>query len=111
VVVRIGLIHDDLDELSAGISAATQLGDLIAAMLAPDGLPDREGAAVPLYRLVERPFSNLREQAAYRAYGALIRLCGRRPCVLRPIDLLLRLIGWRWYGYFRLSNDRCHSTT
>lgn len=106
VPVRIGLIHDDPAELPAGTSAATRLDDLIAAMLAPDGLPDRAGGAVPLYRLVKRPFASSLEHAAYRFYGALLRLCGRHPCVLRPIDLLLRAVGWRWYGYFRLSNAR-----
>lgn len=108
--VRIGLIHDDPAELPAGTSAATLLDDLIAAMLAPD-LPDRAGGAIPLYRLVERPFPSALERAAYRSYGTLLRICGRHPCVLRPIDLLLRSVGWRWYGYFRLSNMQCLTTT
>ncbi|RYY22807.1 MAG: hypothetical protein EOP62_22170 [Sphingomonadales bacterium] len=109
--VRIGLIHDDPAELPAGTSAATRLDDLVAAMLAPDDLPDRAGGAVPLYRLVERPFASALEHAAYRSYDTLLRLCGRHPCLLRPIDLLLRSVGWRWYGYFRLSNTRCLTTT
>lgn len=108
--VRIGLIHDEPTELPAGTSAATRLDDLIAAMLASDGLPASESGAVPLFRLVERPFTGALEHAAYRTYGALLRLCGRRPCLLRPLDLMLRAIGWRWYGYFRLSNERCITT-
>lgn len=111
VSVRIGLIHDDPTELPAGVSAATKLDDLIAAMFAPDSTLVRQVGAVPLYRLIERPFAGAFEQAVYRTYGVLLRLCGRCPCLLRPIDLLLRSIGWRWYGYFRLSNERCITTT
>lgn len=111
VPVRIGLIHDDPAELPAGTSAATRLDDLIAAMLAVDGLPDRASGAVPLYQLVHRPFASALEHTAYRFYGTLLRLCGRHPCALRPIDLLLRAVGWRWYGYFRLSNIQCLTTT
>jgi hypothetical protein len=110
-IVRIGLIYDDPAELPAGTSAATRLDDLIAAMVQPDCPPQEGGRVVPLYRLVERPFGSSIERAAFAAYGALLRLSGPYPCLLRPIDLLLRSIGWRWYGYLRLSNERCLSTT
>lgn len=105
--VRIGLIYDDPAELPAGTNAATRLDDLIAEMVKFDCPAQETGTVVSLYRLVERPFGSGVERAAFAAYGALLRLCGRYPCLLRPIDLLLRSVGWHWYGYLRLSNERC----
>lgn len=110
-IARIGLIYDEPAELPAGISAATRLDDLIAAMVQPDCPSQEGGRAAPLYRLVERPFGSNAEWAVFAVYGALLRFSGRYPCLLRPIDLLLRSMGWRWYGYLRLSNERCLSTT
>lgn len=109
--VRIGLIHDDPDELPGGASAATRLDDLVALMAAGAPRPDEEGEAIHLYRLIERPFSGAVERTAFNLYGALLRLAGTRPCLLRPLDLVLRTLGWRWYGYFRLSNEQCRTTT
>lgn len=109
--VRIGLIYDDPDELPGGVSAATRLDDLVALMAAGGPCSDDERGVIHLYRLVDRSFSGVFERASYRVYCALLRLTGTRPCLLRPLDLVLRILGWRWYGYFRLSNDRCRTTT
>ncbi len=109
--VRIGLIHDNPDELPAGFSVVTRLDDLVAAIVDPGRLPRAEGGVGHLYNPVERPFSGAVERMSHNGYGALLRLCGSQPCLLRPLDLLLRSIGWRWYGYFRLSNEQCRTTT
>lgn len=109
--VRIGLIHDDPAELPAGVSVATRLDDLVSAMTAGEGDFGPAGHVVHLHQLIERPFPNAAERAAYRGYGRLLRQLESRPCVLRPLDLVLRTIGWRWYGYFRLSNEQCLTTT
>lgn len=108
--IRIGLIYDDPTELPAGVSAATRLEDLVGAILAPDETQMSDGGITALYQMIERPFGGVLENAAYRAYGGLIRLFRWHPCLLRPIDLVLRYMGFRWYGYFRLSNDRCITT-
>ena len=51
------------------------------------------------------------EALLYRLYGRLQALCGSRPCLLRPLDLLLRGLGMRWYGYTHLSNRLWTSKT
>lgn len=100
-ICRIGLVFDDPGELPAGRVAATPYDDLASAMSASAGgeLPPFE-----LFALVERPFRSWPEWVAHKAYGAMMRLFGRVPCVLRPVDFALRAMGWRWYGYLFLSN-------
>lgn len=110
-IIRIGLIYDELTELPSGTSAATRLDDLVATMTETGEAKTATGEAILHYEILDRPFGSRAERSAFRFYGVLIRLCGSRPCLLRPVDLLLRFIGWRWYGYFRLSNDLCRSTT
>lgn len=110
-IVRIGMIYDHAEELPAGRSAATALDDMVRAMIAsldPDAAPD---AMLHLYQLIDRPFGSSLERALYSCYGLLLRWTARWPCLLRPIDLILRTVGYRWYGYFRLSNERCTATT
>lgn len=109
-VVRIGLIHDDPAELPAGTAAATRLADLIAAMIDLRLAEDGGREPINLHQLIDRPFSGPIESAVYHGYGRLLRLAGSWPCLLRPLDLLLRSVGWRWYGYFRLSNEQCRTT-
>ena len=109
-IVRIGMIYDHAEELPAGRSAATALDDLVRAMIAsldPDAAPD---AMLHLYQLIERPFGSSLERTLYWCYGLLLRWTARWPCLLRPIDLILRTAGYRWYGYFRLSNEQCTAT-
>jgi hypothetical protein len=109
--MRIGLIYDDLSELPSGTNAATRLDDLVKTMTEQGETLSATGETIFHFEMVDRPFGSRAERATYRLYGVLIRRCGSRPCLLRPIDLLLRIIGWRWYGYFRLSNELCCSTT
>jgi hypothetical protein len=59
---------------------------------------------VQLFDIVSRAFSGTTEAAIHRAYGLLLRACGAWPCLLRPLDALLRALGIRWYGYVYLSN-------
>ncbi len=99
-IVRIGLVHETPEELPAGHSAVTSVAQLAEAMAAP---PSQE-ALLRLYEMQSRPFGSGLESTAYSVYGALQRLVGRHPCLLRPVDVLLRALGWRWYGYLYLSN-------
>lgn len=105
-VLTVGLIYEDLAELPAGDNAATSIAELAAFFVAPDwertpyGHPRRQ----VLLRIVQRPFRHVVERACHAAYGALMSLCGRRPCLLRPLDLTLRMAGMRWYGYTFLAN-------
>lgn len=110
IPVRIGLIHDNTNELPAGNSAVTQLDLLIEAMISDDVDFARCGSLIQLYTLESKLFSSAMERFAYIWYGKLLRACGSYPCVLRPLDVVLKLFGWRWYGYFRMSNDICFST-
>ena len=103
-VVVLGLVVQDESALPGGCNAATTIADIARFMLAPDW-PDAHGRRKALLRQVNRPFRHAPEAALYRLYGVLMRAAGRRPCLLRPLDLLLRLLGMRWYGYTYLSNQ------
>ena len=109
-VLTIGLVYADERELPAGDNVATSLAELAAFMLAPTW-PDGQGRRKHLFRQVSCPFSGALEQTLYRAYGWAIFSLKRYPCVLRPVDLLLRASRMRWYGYVYLSNRLWISTT
>jgi teichuronic acid biosynthesis glycosyltransferase TuaG len=98
-IVRIGLVYGRPEELPAGTSAATGLTSLSAALTAA-----MEGDSVDLFDMVETPFGSAFERVLFALYGRLIRLAGPWPCAMRPLDLLLKMLGMRWYGYVYLSN-------
>jgi hypothetical protein len=108
-VLTIGLMYDELAELPSGDNVATSFADLATFIQAPDW-PDGDGRRKHLLRVVKKPFGSRFEQAAYRGYGVGLRLSGSKPCLLRPLDLLLRTVGWRWYGYVYLGNQLWIST-
>ncbi|MFT3954842.1 MAG: hypothetical protein QM722_10795 [Piscinibacter sp.] len=97
-------------ELPAGDNVATSYAMLAAFMRAPDW-PDDGGRRKRLFGIERRPFGSGFERALARAYGAALDAAGARPCLLRPLDLLLKLLGMRWYGYTFLSNRLWISTT
>lgn len=108
-VLTIGMVYEDLAELPGGSCAATSLAELAAFVATPDW-PDAAGRRKLLLRIVRRPFRHGLERGAYAAYGRLMEWAGAFPCVLRPLDLLLRALGARWYGYTFLSNRLWSST-
>ena len=108
-VLTLGLMHTQPRELPAGANIATSYAQLAAFMSAPQW-PLADPRRKPLFSIVHRPFGGAIERAAYRAYGALLARAGSRPCWLRPLDVLLRLAGRRWYGYTHLSNRLWIST-
>lgn len=108
-VVRIGVVYEDAAELPGGVTAATSLQSLAAAICAKT--PPPPGADSPLFSMVTRPFASPLARLAFTGYGVLMRLCGPWPCALRPLDVLLRLLGARWYGYLYMSNQLWLSTT
>lgn len=109
-VLTIGLMHEHTAELPGGANVATRYDDLAAFMLKPVW-PDDGGRRKRLFRIQERPFGSSLERLLARAYGIALDACGAHPCLLRPLDLLLRLLGMRWYGYTFLSNRLWTSTT
>jgi hypothetical protein len=109
-VLTIGMMYERQENLPAGINFATSYKELAAFIEAPHW-PEEDGRRKHLLRRVRRPFRNVVEQWAYGLYGQLLRRCGSKPCLLRPLDLLLRTCGARWYGYVYLSNQLWISTT
>jgi hypothetical protein len=108
-VLTIGLVYSSDSELPAGQNIATAMRELATFMLDPvwsDGNNLRKN----LFQVVNRPFKNGIEKFAFNCYGALISASGAYPCLLRPFDLLLKLMGIRWYGYVYLSNRLWIST-
>jgi hypothetical protein len=108
-VLTIGLMYDDTAQLPAGTNVATSYDEL-AAFVASPAWPEDGARRKHLFRIVRRPFSNAAEQWAYLGYGRLMQWAGARPCLLRPLDVLLRALGARWYGYVYLSNRLWIST-
>ncbi len=109
-VLTLGMMYADPTELPPGACIATSYSEL-AAFLAQPEWTEESGRCKRLFRVVRRPYSGRMQPAAQAAYGVLIRACGRRPCLLRPLDLALRVLGARWYGYVYLSNKLWISTT
>lgn len=109
-VLTVGLMHARPEELPAGPQMATSHTELAAFMLAPQW-PLGGGREGRLMQPLQRPFSGAAEAFAHRAYGALQAACGPWPCLLRPLDVLLRALGWRWYGYTYLSTRLWMRTT
>lgn len=106
-IINIGWFYNVVTELPPGLTAATSVDEI--AMLIQEGMPFSD-RFLNLFHLVERPFRREFEKKLYRWYGVLIEGCGSYPCLLRPLDLILRTLGMRWYGYLYLSN-RLWSTT
>lgn len=100
-VVTIGLFYSALEELPGGRTAATSLNELAKFMKFGD-MQDKTD--VNLFRMVDRPFRSKAERLVYNFYGKLMSAAGRFPCLLRPVDFLLRMLNIRWYGYLYLSN-------
>jgi hypothetical protein len=107
-VVLIGVVYQDLADLPAGITMATNLDQLAEAIanLAWSGT-----GHVNLFAPVQRPFTSGAERLAFVVYGIMQRLAAAWPCLLRPLDIILRALGWRWYGYLYLSNRLWLTTT
>ena len=102
-ILTLGQIYARASQLPAGLSMATSIDQLASFMTQPEW-PAGCGRAKNLFEPVLRPFGASLEAGMYRVYGRVLTICGRWPCVLRPIDLVLRAVGWRWYGYVFLSN-------
>lgn len=108
-VLTLGLVYDAIDELPAGCTAATSQAQIAEFLLAPNWSDDGD-ARVRLFALVDRPFRSSTERLLYRWYGRAMTAASAYPCVLRPLDFLLRAFGMRWYGYLFLSNRLWMST-
>lgn len=107
-VVRLGLVYDRDDELPGGTTLATTLSSIADAMR-QTLRSGPQAVARDLFEPATGRFGSAAEKAFYRIYGALIRLVPT-PCLLRPLDLVLSALGWRWYGYVYLSNRQWLST-
>jgi hypothetical protein len=100
-IITIGWFYGAVTELPSGLTAATSVHQLAVAIR---NIYNNLEQPVNLFRMVDRPFLTSFEKKLYVLYGQLIKRCGRFPCLLRPIDFVLRLVGIRWYGYLYLSN-------
>lgn len=107
-IVTIGLVYMTETELPAGSNIATSYHELAQFISAAEW--PAQGVDKRLFRIVERNFGSSVEKLLYRLYGSLQQLCGSQACLLRPFDLLLKLLGMRWYGYTYLSNRLWIST-
>jgi hypothetical protein len=108
-ILTLGVMYHDATELPGGETMATSYGELSQFLQHPHW-PKNRDQHVLLCSRVQRPFSSV-ERRLFAAYGLAISLCAPWPCLLRPIDSVLRLVGYRWYGYVFLSNRQWSTTT
>lgn len=101
-VLSIGLFYQNEAELPCGTTASTSLATLASFMNNP--VWNEQKMITNLFYPVTRPFESSIEKVAFFLYGALLSCCGQYPCLLRPIDLILKILKMRWYGYLYLSN-------
>lgn len=108
-ILTLGLMYHSPTELPAGATAATSYGELARFMQDPQWPQDRAERKL-LFSMIRRPFGDAVEKYVFNIYGTLMKMSLYWPCILRPIDLLLRFCGYRWYGYLFLSNRIWFST-
>ncbi len=109
-VLTLGLVVDRIDELPPGLNVTTLQGAIEEFLLAPSW-PYEGGRRMRLFETVAVPFVRPWEARLHRAYNEFQWLVRYWPCVLRPVDVVLRVIGIRWYGYVNLSNRLWNMTT
>jgi hypothetical protein len=109
-VLTIGLVYVNENELPAGLNVATSISEIASFMSAPQWV-DSQARRKNLFRKIDTPFKGTVEYFFYKAYGTAIFSLGQFPCVMRPLDLVLKAFNMRWYGYVYLSNRLWTSTT
>lgn len=109
-VLVVGAMHDSLSELPTGPSMATSYSELAEFFVDPRW-PDEHARIRTLFTRIDRPFESGIARWSHRLYGKLLLACGPLPCLLRPLDALLRMLGARWYGYTYLSTHLWTMTT
>jgi hypothetical protein len=109
-ILVLGLVVDRVEELPPGLNVATLQSAIEEFLLAPRW-PEDGGRSMRLFESVAVSFTRLWEARLYRAYDDLQWMVRYWPCVLRPLDVLLRAVGIRWYGYVNLSNRLWNTTT
>lgn len=102
-VLTLGLVYENAIELPAGENVATSIESLAKFLTDPSWECASSGRHL-LFERYTKPFSSEVEQLLYRIYGAAIGLFRKYPCLLRPLDIVLKYAGYRWYGYTYLSN-------
>lgn len=102
-VLTLGAIVEDQSTLASGPNLVTTLDALAKFILNPVWL-DFGRQRKNLFERVWVPFEGKFESALYSIYGWVIRACGPVPCIIRPLDFVLKFFGYRWYGYSYLGN-------
>lgn len=102
-VLTLGLVYTHPSELPSGANIATSI-EALSQFMTARSWPASAARTRQLFDIVERPFAGTLESRLFEVYGVLLTLAGRHPCLLRPLDLVLRALGMRWYGYTYLSN-------
>jgi hypothetical protein len=109
-VLALGLVMDSLAQAPPGRHAITLQSRVDQFLLEPHW-PLEEGRRMHLFEPVTVQFSRAWERRVHYLYDRMQWALRRAPCLLRPIDLLLRAAGIRWYGYVNLSDRLWFTTT
>jgi len=108
-ILTIGLVVKDFEALPAGTTCATTVGLFFDFLnnYSSSHLGENETF---LFEMIERSFKTKFEENLYNLYGTMQNFSLSFPCLLRPIDLALKLMGYRWYGYLYMSNRLWNTT-
>jgi hypothetical protein len=109
-ILTLGLVVDRLEQVPPGRIAVTLQSEIDRFLVEPRW-PHDDGVRMRLVEMVAVPFARNWERVLHRAYDAVQWRLRGFPCLLRPLDLLLRVAGIRWYGYVNLSNRLWSTTT
>lgn len=104
--LSIGIVYQNTTDLPSGINIVTKIEDIAQFIKHP--VWDTNDANY-LFTSYEQPFKSKLEKVCYNIYNNLMTIFSKNPCILRPIDLLLKIAGYNWYGYVYKSNKKWNS--
>jgi len=99
-ILRIGYVVDDERSLNSGEYLITHPNDICDFIDSP--LKASKSRAVDLFKYVNLPM-NIFYKIFYSVYLFALFHLGRYAFVLRPVDLILKVAGVKWYGYNALG--------
>lgn len=104
-IIRLGMVEGTFEPGSLkGIYKYTTLA-MIAQFIQTPVCQNRTSVRFQnLYRIVENPIGHGLESLCFKCYRRAILFHPVMGAMLRPVDLIFRALGWRWYGYSFIAN-------
>jgi hypothetical protein len=99
-IVRVGLLPDQVPGRLIGRTLVSNVTGVANAITDAAWPASKKGGTITnAFSVSEFPPTTLADRVLLCAYGLLYSIFGGFPLVLRPLDVILRRIGFRNYGY------------